>query len=190
MRYEDTSSEGEMDEQGQEEEAELEEQMENLKVYLPGEQMGEGEELVVDQSTYDMLHSMGVEWPCLSFDFVAKQTTTTYPHSCLVVMGSQAEKQSENKLYVMKISKLSKTIEPESDEESDEEDDYEDPVIEYKTIPQFGSTNRIRTSNVGGKQLMVSMAETGKVHIHDISAHIASFDTPGIYLLIIRHGCP
>ena len=35
---------------------------------MPGNEILEGEELVVDNSAYEMLHQMGVEWPCLSFD--------------------------------------------------------------------------------------------------------------------------
>jgi hypothetical protein len=40
------------------------------RVYLPGAGLDDGQELEVDMSTYDMLHSVNVEWPCLSFDFV------------------------------------------------------------------------------------------------------------------------
>jgi len=32
--------------------------------------MGENEVLVVDNTAYEMLHTMNVEWPCLSFDFL------------------------------------------------------------------------------------------------------------------------
>ena len=49
---------------------ELSEKLENLKVYLPGDKLDIDEELVADQSTYEMLHRMNVEWPCLSFDII------------------------------------------------------------------------------------------------------------------------
>lgn len=39
-----------------------------LKVYLPGQALEQDEVLEVDQSAYEMLHSMDVQWPCLSFD--------------------------------------------------------------------------------------------------------------------------
>ena len=42
-----------------------------MQVYLPDQELAEDEELVVDNSAYDMLHSMGVEWPCLSFDILS-----------------------------------------------------------------------------------------------------------------------
>jgi ribosome assembly protein RRB1 len=59
------------DQQMQDMEAEEEEEGdENLRVYLPGQELGEGEVLVPDNSVYEMLHTMQVEWPCLSFDFL------------------------------------------------------------------------------------------------------------------------
>ncbi len=40
------------------------------QVYVPGQELQEGEELEVDNSTYEMLHRLNVEWPILSFDFM------------------------------------------------------------------------------------------------------------------------
>ncbi len=45
-----------------------EEVQENVQVYLPGQELGESEELVPDNTAYDCLHQLNVEWPCLSFD--------------------------------------------------------------------------------------------------------------------------
>lgn len=39
-----------------------------LEVYLPGKALGKDEVLEADQSVYEMLHKLNVEWPCLSFD--------------------------------------------------------------------------------------------------------------------------
>jgi ribosome assembly protein RRB1 len=52
--------------------------LENLKVYLPGTdyKLEKDEELVADQSTYEMLHRMNVEWPCLSFDIIQDKLGT------------------------------------------------------------------------------------------------------------------
>jgi ribosome assembly protein RRB1 len=54
----------------------LAEKMENLKVFLPGSQMEKDEVLVADQSAYDLLHSLNVEWPCLSFDILKDKLGT------------------------------------------------------------------------------------------------------------------
>lgn len=41
----------------------------DANTFLPGtHHLEQGEVLVADMSTYVMLHPMGVEWPCLSFD--------------------------------------------------------------------------------------------------------------------------
>ena len=76
------------------------------KVFRPGiDQLAEDEELEVDPSAYEMLHPLGTYWPCLSLD-VVKDTKgacrTEYPHECLVIAGTQAEKKEDNAIYVMK----------------------------------------------------------------------------------------
>jgi ribosome assembly protein RRB1 len=43
---------------------------EEQKVYLPGQELQKDEVLEADQSAYEMLHSMNVKWPCLSFDIL------------------------------------------------------------------------------------------------------------------------
>lgn len=40
------------------------------QVYLPGQKLEKDEVLEADQSVYEMLHSMSVKWPCLSFDIL------------------------------------------------------------------------------------------------------------------------
>jgi len=42
----------------------------DLEVYLPGKPLGKDEVLEADQSVYEMLHKLNVEWPCLSFDIL------------------------------------------------------------------------------------------------------------------------
>lgn len=46
------------------------EETEELQVYLPGQELQNDEVLEADQSAYEMLHSMNVRWPCLSFDIL------------------------------------------------------------------------------------------------------------------------
>ena len=58
---------------------------------------------------------MGVEWPCLSLDFLSSQipknssSASMFPLSVYMVAGSQAERPKDNKLYVMKASQLHRT---------------------------------------------------------------------------------
>jgi ribosome assembly protein RRB1 len=46
------------------------EETEVSQVYLPGQELQDDEVLEADQSAYEMLHSMSVKWPCLSFDIL------------------------------------------------------------------------------------------------------------------------
>lgn len=64
------SEDGAAEDQEEDEFDELDEKMEELNVFLPGGDIAQDEELVADQSTYEMLHSLKVEWPCLSFDIL------------------------------------------------------------------------------------------------------------------------
>jgi ribosome assembly protein RRB1 len=42
----------------------------DVRAYLPGGELEDGEELEADMSAYDMLHGFNVEWPSLSFDIL------------------------------------------------------------------------------------------------------------------------
>jgi ribosome assembly protein RRB1 len=125
---------------------ELEQKMNDLKVYLPGVKMDNDEELVVDKSTYDLLHAMNVEWPCLSFDILKDKLgndRTSYPMTSYIAAGSQAE-TGQNKVYVMKMSNLHKTKNDDDSDVSDDEDNDQDAVLEYKMIPHESCVNRLR----------------------------------------------
>lgn len=149
-------------------------------VYLPGQEIEKGHTLVADQSTYEFLHPMQVEWPCLSFDVVKDNLglRSKYPMSSLIVAGSQADMPSANKIYIMKISNMYKTGEQDSDEEGSDDDDLdEDPILEYKTIPLNYGVNRIRISD---NNMVAAMLDSGTVEIHDVSTHLQSLNVPGI----------
>ena len=57
-------------------------------VYLPGQKLEDVEVLEADQSAYEMLHSMNVKWPCLSFDILhdnlGEDRKTVYIYLCLM----------------------------------------------------------------------------------------------------------
>lgn len=65
----------------------------------------------------------------------------------------------------------------DDDDDDDESDTEDDPILESRSLPLPTTTNRIRASPHA--PLAASMAETGDIHIWDLSAHMASFDTPG-----------
>ncbi|KLU92769.1 ribosome assembly protein RRB1 [Magnaporthiopsis poae ATCC 64411] len=153
-----------------------------------------GQILSPDPTTYDMLHSLTTPWPCLSFDIVRDSlgdNRKVYPATMYAVAGTQAEstRTNENQIMVMKFSGLSKMDKGDAgDSDSDDDDDDEDadPILESKSIPLTSTTNRIRVHQSPASEasrpptaLTATMTESAKVFIHDITPHLASFDTPG-----------
>ncbi|KAJ3233294.1 ribosome biosynthesis protein rrb1 [Chytriomyces hyalinus] len=163
-----------------------EEEEEEVRVYLPGDELKEGEVLVADNSAYEMLHQLQVEWPCLSFDILRDNLglmRKQFPMTSYIVAGSQAERAKDNKLYLMKMSDLHRTKhdnDDEMDEDSGDEDLDDDPVLEYKTVPHNGGVNRVRVMPHPESHIVASWSEYGKVHIWDLTQVVASLDTPGL----------
>ncbi|KAJ3112009.1 ribosome biosynthesis protein rrb1 [Phlyctochytrium bullatum] len=157
---------------------------EDVKVYLPGQKLDEGEVLVHDNSVYEMLHQLQVEWPCLSFDILRDNLgdgRTKFPMTSYLVAGSQAEREKDNKLYIMKMSDLHRTKHDDDDEADDDEDDLDDdPILDFRTIPHNGGVNRVRTMPHPEAQVVATWSETGKVYVWDISQHYQALDTPGL----------
>ncbi|CAK7203153.1 Ribosome assembly protein rrb1 [Sporothrix eucalyptigena] len=157
-----------------------------------------GQSLAPDPSAYDMLHSLNTPWPCLSFDLLRDQlgdNRKTYPATMYTVAGTQAQSDqaSDNQLMVLKFSSLGKMQKnDDSDSDDDEEDDDNeegvdsDPILESRSLPLSSTTNRIRAHQVPSADptrppttLTASMTESSHVLIHDITPHLAAFDTPG-----------
>ncbi|KAJ3026388.1 ribosome biosynthesis protein rrb1 [Rhizophlyctis rosea] len=182
----DSDDEDGMDVDGEGAQAEEDEEEDDAQVYLPGQQMQEDEVLVADSTAYEMLHGMGAEWPCLSFDILRDNLgtgRTTFPMTTYFVAGSQADQPKDNKIYVMKASQLHRTKHDDDDgmgDESDDDDLDEDPILETRTVSYFGGINRIRVMPHAESHIVASWADTGKVHIHDLTQHVRSLDTPGL----------
>lgn len=153
-----------------------------------------GQTLAPDPSTYHMLHNLSTPWPCLSFDIIRDSlgdNRKVYPATMYTVSGTQAEGQraNENALMVMKfagLSRMDKDGEDSDDEEDDDDDEDADPILESKSIPLSSTTNRVRAHQTPNSDpskppttLVATMTESSDVYIHDITPHLASFDTPG-----------
>lgn len=75
-----------------------------------------------------------------------------FPLTCFLVGGTQAEKQKDNQLVVMRLSNMygnekKKDDEDEDDESSDEEEEKEKektPLMHSAVIPHFGDVNRVK----------------------------------------------
>jgi len=53
--------------------SEMDDVQNDSEVYLPSKPLDKDHILMPDLSTYDMLHSMSVQWPFLSFDIIKDQ---------------------------------------------------------------------------------------------------------------------
>ncbi|KAJ1863789.1 Ribosome assembly protein rrb1 [Coemansia sp. RSA 2703] len=156
------------------------------QVYLPGDLLEEGESLQVDNSAYHMLHSMSVDWPSLSFDFVPDNLggpRTAFPHTMYAVAGTQADRAYRNQVVLMKMSQLHRTINDDLDDEDRVDEDAndldEDPILETKTIKHQGGVNRVRVMQSRESPLTATWSDTGRVHIWDIKKLMNSFEIPG-----------
>lgn len=120
------------------------------KVYLPGQTLEQGEELVADKSAYRLLHQAQSGAPCLSFDILPDDLGNlreNYPLTMYIVAGTQAAQAHVNNVLVMKMSNLhgTKQHSEESDSESSDSEDEEDsPVMNVAPIRHQGCVNRIR----------------------------------------------
>ncbi|XP_077980352.1 glutamate-rich WD repeat-containing protein 1-like [Glandiceps talaboti] len=169
------------------EEEEMEEEKGEAKAFLPGEQMGDDEELVRDESAYHMYHQAQTGAPCLSFDILKDnlgENRVEYPHTCYLVAGTQAEKTHLNNIIVMKMSNLYKTKKDEEEEEKEDDDDddsseeNEDEKAELETsmIKHNGSINRIRSTVINERHLVATWSEKGSVHIWDLKQHVDALE--------------
>lgn len=132
-------------------------QQEESKVYLPGQQLEEGEHLVVDKSAYRMLHEAQASFPCLSFDIIRDnlgEGREEFPLSLSFVAGTQAAKTHVNHLLVIQMSNLMGTKENDSDDSEDDDDDDENeglPVMKVASIKHQGCVNRVRYYQINPK---------------------------------------
>lgn len=136
------------------------------EVYLPGKKpLAEDEELVCDESAYQMLHQASTGAPCLSFDIIPDtfgNNREIYPLSAYLVAGTQAASSHINNVIVMKMHNLHRTskekpsdkdsdLESESEDESDEEemeDTSKKPKMTCALIKHVGCVNRIRSTKI------------------------------------------
>lgn len=139
----------------------------------------------MDETAYKMHHALGVEWPCLSFDFVRDtlgESRTRFPHSLFAVCGTQASSPNSNKLHLLKLSdldkikqeteddvlgeELGKDDDDDSESSSDEESVDLDPILESFDYPHQGGVNRVRTRP--HTSVVASWSDTGNVYLYNV----------------------
>ncbi|CAO3614150.1 unnamed protein product [Cunninghamella blakesleeana] len=163
-----------------------EEDDKDLKLYLPGQPLEEGEVLEADQSVYVMLHNLDVRLPFLSFDIINDNLgdeRKNFPATAYIAAGTSVPGVKDNEVVVMKLSNLHKTQQDEDDEGDDDPQALdEDPILEHRSVPHNGCVNRIRTMPHSGKHLASTWSENGKVYIYDLDPYVSSLDVPGTTL--------
>lgn len=154
-------------------------------VFRPGrDELADGEQLVCDESAYDVLHKCTVEWPALSFDFVCMSAAGeydnlnavplhTYPLSVSVVMGTQAERANKNMLVCARMSNMHRsskarngvqtTRERDSDSDSSDDEvgdhgDDDNPPIGIDTNAILQSANIRMDSTINRVRVMPQRA--------------------------------
>lgn len=178
-----------------------------IKTWNPFMGTTTGEQLEMDETAYKMHHALTPEWPSLSLDIVPDahlgENRTRFPHTVTMVVGTQADKKSRNKLSVLRMSDLCRIpgsrrekTEKELDDEmlgdawkheddddsesssSDEEDEEEelDPVLEnYSFSHSGGGINRIRVCPHNSSVVGV-WGDNGEVSLYDIGGAIDMLD--------------
>ncbi|GFE54978.1 WD G-beta repeat-containing protein protein [Babesia ovis] len=169
----DTSDDAEMSD-GVEEDIEHEDGTKQQKTSLVWTKdirpLKDGEVLEVSPGCYDMLHTITLDWPCLSFDIFADDLgacRVQFPHTCYVIAGTQPDEKSKKDaaIHIMKWSNLSNN--EAMDFSEDESDDESGSVLKCSSIRHPGIVNRIRCCPQSNR-LVCTMSDTGKVHIWDV----------------------
>eukprot|EP01017_Pseudomicrothorax_dubius_P048078 TRINITY_DN8696_c0_g1_i1.p1 TRINITY_DN8696_c0_g1~~TRINITY_DN8696_c0_g1_i1.p1 ORF type:complete len:560 (+),score=176.48 TRINITY_DN8696_c0_g1_i1:124-1803(+) len=146
--------------------------------------IGREEVLDFDNRSYDMLHRVQTEWPCLSCDFVVPDQDPSnpgrlepvqmkkYPYTVYLVAGTQASSATKNEIYVMKFAELHKTKydDDSMDGDSEDEDNDEDPKLQIRSVAHRQPINRVRSMN--SSPIVAVWDEAGVVSIIDLTKHV------------------
>lgn len=168
-----------------------------------------GTPLEMDETAYKMHHALTPEWPSLTLDIIPDKHLgdhrTRFPHTVTMIVGSQADDPSKNKVNVLRMSDLSRIpgskkekTEKELDDEmlgeewknddgddnedddssSDEEEDVEDmdPILEHYSFPHScGGINRIRVCP-HNSDIAGVWSDSGVVSLYDIGGALDVLD--------------
>jgi ribosome assembly protein RRB1 len=150
--------------------------------------MAADEKLDYDSTAYNLLHRMRVDWPCLSFDVLPDALgpfRSKYPLTLYMAAGTQADRDTNNKVMLLKLSELHKTKHDDKDaddsgEDSDDdpEDLDEEPVLEERSFAHPGGVNRLRVCPQH-PNLIATHSDKAKVHVWNAAPYVAALDSAG-----------
>ena len=153
-------------------EADMEaETLSNTRVQDP-RRNAKGGELDFDPRAYRMLHRLGSDWPCLSFDFVRDAGgggRTRFPHALLAACGTQAVGDA-NRLTLLKLEGLGRLEQDsdgdESDESDDDDDRHADATADHVAFGHPGGVNRVAACE-RAPGLVATWSDRGAVLVWD-----------------------
>ncbi|KAH8043566.1 hypothetical protein JL721_13101 [Aureococcus anophagefferens] len=142
---------------------------------------GEGD-LECDPRAYKMLHRLGSDWPCLSFDLVPDGGgggRTRFPHDLLGATGTQAGPGEANKLTFLKLEGLGRMEVEDSDASDDDDDDDEarPATAEHVAFAQPGVARRVACSKPS-PGLVATWSDDATVRLWDARDECAALCAP------------
>uniref|UniRef100_A0A1I7ZFL4 Glutamate-rich WD repeat-containing protein 1 n=1 Tax=Steinernema glaseri TaxID=37863 RepID=A0A1I7ZFL4_9BILA len=152
------------------------------RVYLPGisRALKEGEEMDFDPEAYKVFHAFETSFPCLSFDIVHDKlgdNRTDFPLTSYLVSGTQAEKATQNMIYVLKLANLHGMEEASDDEEEDdddiekkeEEEKAKEPKLYAAMMRHRGGINRVKSTVIGDSNVCAVWNDLNRVQIWNLA---------------------
>lgn len=156
------------------------------------EKLKDNEELVFDNSAYEMLVRSQVTWPCYSVDWVipeffipqpiknfyapikTKLYEDTYPYSVYFLAGSQTSEKN-GILYYMKWFNLHRTLyDGDPDNEADSESEGGEPLMDHIAIKAKGNINKVRTMK--HSNIAAYWSDLGSIELVNIQSHIEKME--------------
>ncbi|KAF8570489.1 hypothetical protein P879_02494 [Paragonimus westermani] len=177
--------------------------------YIPGRSrpLMEDEQLVMDKSSYRMYYEFQVESASLSFDILLDNLGSDrevevngQPATACLVAGTQAPRDVNNNLVVVRLTNMRPFIRKNSDDEgvthSDSEDDTSDededldaqPELEAATVQHMGAVNRVRAHRHGGRYLAAAWSELARVSVWDLTRPLTAVNDSAVMSEYVRHG--
>ncbi|CAH8638225.1 unnamed protein product [Schistosoma margrebowiei] len=175
------------------------------EVYILGRSrpLEDDEELVMDKSAYRMFFELEVESPSLSFDILTDNLgfdrcveVNGEAHSVCLISGTEAPKDNQNKLVIMRLSNMlpfkrkdsNEDTDSDSEDESDSDGDLDaEPDVEAATILHQGTVNRVRARQHRGRYLAASWSENGLVFIWDLTRPLTAVNDSAVMADYVRH---
>lgn len=157
------------------------------------EKIQKDEELVFDNSAYQMLHRSNVPWPCFSVDWILPEFfypqpmknfyfsikpslyPDDFPYTCYFIGGAQTSEKN-GVLYYMKWFNMHKTLYDEDpDKEADSESEGGEPLMEHSEIPTKGNVNRVKTMK--NTYIAAYWSDLGSVELIDLRKNIDEMES-------------